>query len=164
MASVPNSGSAAPPPPPVWDATPPGSTPVGYGGFWIRVVAYVIDVILVGIVLGVVMGVFGLRQVNPDDLSDIDPRVNLLTILVFWLYFALLESSERGATVGKMAMGLRVVTGEGKRLTFLNATGRFFARILSGAIFCIGYIMVAFTDRKRGLHDMIANTVVIKTR
>ena len=63
-----------------------------------------------------------------------------------------------------MAMGLRVVTGEGKRLTFLNATGRFFARILSGAIFCIGYIMVAFTDRKRGLHDMIANTVVVKTR
>ncbi len=164
MASVPNSGSAAPPPPPVWDATPPGSTPVGYGGFWIRVVAYIIDVILVGIVLGVVMGVFGLRQVNPDDFSDIDPRVNLLTILVFWLYFALLESSERGATVGKMAMGLRVVTGEGKRLTFLNATGRFFARILSGAIFCIGYIMVAFTDRKRGLHDMIANTVVVKTR
>lgn len=164
MASVPNSGSAAPPPPPVWDATPPGSTPVGYGGFWIRVVAYIIDVILVGLVLSVVMGIFGLRQVNTEDLSDIDPTVNLLTILVFWLYFALLESSERGATVGKMAMGLRVVTGEGKRLTFLNATGRFFARILSGAIFCIGYIMVAFTDRKRGLHDMIANTVVIKTR
>ena len=164
MASVPNSGPAAPPPPPVWDAHPAGTAPVGYGGFWIRVVAYVIDVILVGLVLSVVMSIVGLRQLNTEDLSDIDPRVNLLTLLVFWLYFALLESSERGATVGKMAMGLRVVTNDGKRLSFLNATGRFFARILSGAIFCIGYIMVAFTDRKRGLHDMIANTLVIKTR
>ena len=58
----------------------------------------------------------------------------------------------------------RVVTGDGKRLSFLNATGRYFAKILSALIFCIGYIMVGFTERKRGLHDMIANTLVIKTR
>ena len=164
MASVPNSGSAAPPPPPVWDATPAGTTPVGYGGFWVRVVAYVIDAILVSIVLGVVMSLFGLRYVDPDDLSHFDPTVNILSILVFWLYFALMESSERGATVGKMAMGLRVVSNEGKRISFLNATGRYFAKILAGAIFCIGYIMGGFTERKRGLHDMIASTLVIKTR
>ncbi len=164
MASVPNSGSAAPPPPPVWDATPPGTTPVGYGGFWIRVVAYIIDAILVSLVLGVIMSVFGLRYMNLNDLGDYDPTVNILSLLVFWLYFALMESSERGATVGKMAMGLRVVSNDGKRISFLNATGRYFAKILSGMIFCIGYIMVGFTERNRGLHDMIANTLVIKTR
>jgi uncharacterized RDD family membrane protein YckC len=164
MASVPNSGSAAPPPPPVWDATPPGATPVGYGGFWIRVVAYIIDAILVSLVLGVVMSVFGVKYMDFENPEKMDPTANLLSILVFWLYFALMESSERGATVGKMAMGLRVVTGDGKRLTFLNATGRYFAKILSGILFCIGYIMVGFTERKRGLHDMIANTLVIKTR
>ena len=80
------------------------------------------------------------------------------------LYFALLESSERGATVGKMAMGLRVVTSDGQRLSFMNATGRYFAKILSFLILCIGFIMVAFTDKKRGLHDIIAGTLVIKTR
>ncbi len=164
MASVPNSGSAAPPPPPVWDAQQAGIAPVAYGGFWIRVVAYIIDAILVSLVLGVVMSVFGVKYMDFENPENIDPTANLLSILVFWLYFALMESSERGATVGKMAMGLRVVTGDGKRLSFLNATGRYFAKILSALIFCIGYIMVGFTERKRGLHDMIANTLVIKTR
>ena len=164
MASVPNSGSNTPPPPPVWDARPPGSTPVGYGGFWIRVVAYIIDAILISLVFGVVTSIFGIRYINMDDLSQIDPTTNLLSLAIAWLYFALLESSERGATVGKMAMGLRVVSNDGKRISFMNATGRYFAKILSAMIFCIGFIMIAFTDRKRGLHDMIASTLVIKTR
>jgi uncharacterized RDD family membrane protein YckC len=164
MASVPNSGPAAPPPPPVWDAHPVGAAQVAYGGFWIRVVAYIIDAILISLVLGLVTSIFGVRYMDMDDMSQIDPTVNLLSLAVAWLYFALMESSERGATVGKMAMGLRVVTNDGKRLSFMNATGRYFAKILSAIIFCIGYIMIAFTDRKRGLHDMIASTLVIKTR
>lgn len=164
MASVPNSGPAAPPPPPVWDAHPMGTAQVAYGGFWIRVVAYIIDAILISLVLGLVTSIFGVRYMDMDDMSQIDPTVNLLSLAVAWLYFALMESSERGATVGKMAMGLRVVTNDGKRLSFMNATGRYFAKILSAIIFCIGFIMIAFTDRKRGLHDMIASTLVIKTR
>lgn len=164
MASVPNSGPAAPPPPPVWDARPAGASQVAYGGFWIRLVAYIIDAILISLVFGVVTSIFGIQYINMDDLSQIDPTTNLLSLLIAWLYFALLESSERGATVGKMAMGLRVVSNEGKRISFMNATGRYFAKILSAMIFCIGFIMIAFTDRKRGLHDMIASTLVIKTR
>ena len=164
MASVPNSGPAAPPPPPVWDAQPVGASQVAYGGFWIRLVAYIIDAILISLVLGIVTSIFGVRYMDMDDMSQIDPTVNLLSLAVAWLYFALMESSERGATVGKMAMGLRVVTGDGKRLSFMNATGRYFAKILSAIIFCIGFIMIAFTERKRGLHDMIASTLVIKTR
>jgi len=74
------------------------------------------------------------------------------------------SATERGATVGKMAMGLRVVSDQGQRLIFLNATGRYFAKIISAIILCIGFIMIAFTDRKRGLHDMIAGTLVIKPR
>ena len=75
-----------------------------------------------------------------------------------------MESSERGATVGKMAMGLRVVTSDGQRLSFMNATGRYFAKIISAIILGIGFLMIAFTDKKRGLHDMIASTLVIKVR
>jgi uncharacterized RDD family membrane protein YckC len=160
--SVPNSGPAAPPPP-VWDARPAGSAQVGYGGFWIRLVAYIIDAILLSLAMGVVGSVVGFN-VFATDIESYNPVANLVSLVIGWLYFALLESSERGATVGKMAMGLRVVTDKGERLSFLNATGRYFAKIISAIILCIGFIMIAFTDRKRGLHDMIAGTLVIKTR
>jgi uncharacterized RDD family membrane protein YckC len=160
--SVPNSGPAAPPPP-VWDARPMGSAQVAYGGFWIRLVAYIIDAILLSIAVGVVGAVAGIDFFDPD-FETYNASANFLSLLAGWLYFALLESSERGATVGKMAMGLRVVTDQGQRLSFLNATGRYFAKIVSALILCIGFIMIAFTDRKRGLHDMIAGTLVIKTR
>jgi uncharacterized RDD family membrane protein YckC len=163
MASVPNSGSAAPPPPPVWDARPAAPSHVAYGGFWIRFVAYLIDGILLSIVFGVVGSAFGINIFAPD-WEHYDPTSNLISLVIGLLYFALLESSERGATVGKMAMGLRVVTSDGQRLSFMNAVGRYFAKALSALIFCIGFIMIAFTERKRGLHDIIAGTLVIKTR
>ncbi|WP_421995077.1 RDD family protein [Reyranella sp.] len=162
MPSVPNSGPAAPPPP-VWDAQPASNQAVAYGGFWIRLVAYIIDAILLGIVASVIAAIVGVDMMS-DDLENYDPTFNLVTFVIGWLYFALMESSERGATVGKMAMGLRVVTSDFQRLSFLNATGRYFAKILSAIIFCIGFIMIAFTERKRGLHDMIAGTLVIKVR
>jgi uncharacterized RDD family membrane protein YckC len=162
VASVPNSGSPAPPPP-VWDARPVGPDHVAYGGFWIRVVAYIIDGILLTIVCGVADRLLGIN-ILATDWDHYDPLANVISLVIGWLYFALLESSERGATVGKMVMGLRVVTSDGQRLSFMNATGRYFAKILSAIILCIGFIMVAFTDKKRGLHDIIAGTLVIKTR
>lgn len=163
MASVPNSGPAAPPPPPVWDARPAGGG-VAYGGFWIRFVAYVIDAILLSLVFWAVAAVVGVNPMDIENASGFNPMLNLTSLVVGWLYFALMESSERGATVGKMAMGLRVVTNDGQRLSFPNATGRYFAKIVSAVILCIGFIMIAFTDRKRGLHDMIASTLVIRVR
>ncbi|OFX03209.1 MAG: transporter, partial [Alphaproteobacteria bacterium RIFCSPHIGHO2_12_FULL_66_14] len=126
-------------------------------------VAYIIDAILLSIAVGVVGAVAGINFFDPD-FETYNASANFISLLAGWLYFALLESSERGATVGKMAMGLRVVTDQGQRLSFLNATGRYFAKIISALILCIGFIMIAFTDRKRGLHDMIAGTLVIKTR
>ena len=84
-------------------------------------------------------------------------------MLLQWLYFAGLESSERQATVGKSVMSLRVTNLEGQRLSFGHATGRFFAKIVSGMIpFAIGYIMAAFTAKKQALHDLIAGTLVLK--
>jgi uncharacterized RDD family membrane protein YckC len=164
MPSVPNSGPAAPPPPTtVWDARPAGVANAAYGGFWIRLVAYIIDAILLSIAGGVVAALFGVSLMETD-WERLNPTLNLVSVAIAWLYFALLESSERGATVGKMAMGLRVVTSDGQRLSFMHATGRYFAKILSAIILCIGFIMIAFTDKKRGLHDMIAGTLVIKVR
>ena len=87
----------------------------------------------------------------------------ILSIVLSWLYSALLESSARGATLGKMVMGARVTDLSGGRISFGRATGRYFAKIISGMILAIGFIMVAFTARKQGLHDMIAGTLVEKT-
>jgi uncharacterized RDD family membrane protein YckC len=163
MASVPNSGPAAPPPPPVWPAQATGTAQVAYGGFWIRLVAYIIDAILLTLVVGGLGAILGFNLMETD-LERQEPLFNLLSFVIGWLYFALMESSERGATVGKMALGLRVVTSNGQRLSFMNATGRYFAKIISAIILGIGFLMIAFTDKKRGLHDMIASTLVIKVR
>lgn len=172
MPSVPNSGSAAPPPPPVWDARPPAAgTPTGYGGFWLRVVAYIIDGIVLNIAFGIIGVILGISLI-PADPATTDPAEAMSQMGTFqavavvgsWLYFALMESSARGATVGKMALGLRVVDEQGQRISFARATGRFFAKFISALILMIGYLMVAFTDRKRGLHDIMAGTLVVKIR
>ncbi len=151
------------PAPPVWDATPPGSTSVGYGGFWLRVVAYILDGILLSIATGILGFLTGTR-IDTADFAHFDYTTNVGSLVIGWLYFSLMESSQRGATVGKMAVGLRVVTDQGQRLSFGNATGRYFAKFISAIILFVGFIMVAFTDRKRGLHDMIASTLVVKVR
>lgn len=163
--------TSVPPPQPVWNAQPAGSASVAYGGFWVRVVAYLIDGILLNIVFGIIGAILGVSMIPADPtkmesmagMEDMG-RFQLVALVVTWLYFALMESSPRGATIGKMALGLRVVDEQGNRISFARATGRFFAKFVSTIILMIGYLMVAFTDRKRGLHDMIAGTLVIKNR
>ena len=147
------------PPPPVWSVQTTGPTTIAYGGFWIRVVAYIIDAILLSIVSGILGFATGIDFYG----THFNLLANGTSLVIGWLYFALMESSARGATVGKMAVGLRVVTDQGERLDFGHATGRYLAKIISAVILGIGFIMVAFTDRKRGLHDIIASTLVVKT-
>ena len=69
-----------------------------------------------------------------------------------------------GATLGKMAAKVKVITAEGGRVGFGRATGRHFAKILSGIVLCIGYLMAIWDPEKRALHDRICGTRVITTR
>jgi uncharacterized RDD family membrane protein YckC len=85
-----------------------------------------------------------------------------IPLLVPWLYFALLEGSDGGATVGKRAMGIRVVSTEGQQIGFGTATGRFFAQFLNLFTLCFGYLLMLFNARSQCLHDMITSTVVVK--
>jgi len=78
-----------------------------------------------------------------------------------WLYFALMESSSKQATLGKMALSIIVTDMNGNRLTFGRATGRYFGKIISGMILMIGYIMAGFTEKKQALHDIIAGCLVV---
>ena len=84
----------------------------------------------------------------------------VLTIAASWLYEAVMESSSYQATLGKMILGMKVSDLYGNRISFARATGRHFAKILSAMILCIGFIMVGLTERKQGLHDLIAGTLV----
>ena len=140
---------------------------MNFAGFWIRVGAYLIDIIILGIAITILQTVTGINMgVNFD--PDLAPTglegegASLLQLIIGIAYFAGLESSSWQATVGKKALGLVVVDTSGNRVSFLRALGRYLAKIVSAIILLIGYIMVAFTEKKQGLHDMIASTLVIK--
>lgn len=129
-----------------------------YAGFWVRVGAYIIDLII----LGVVQGIIGSTLI-----SDIDPmQFDYFGIggLIAILYYSLMESSEKQATIGKIALNLKVGDMNGNRISFMNALGRYLAKILSALILLIGFIMVAFDNKRQGLHDKLANTVVYHTK
>lgn len=152
-----------------------GAAPV-YAGFWRRCAAMILDSIVLQIAtLPLVLVVFGsggpgFEVLRDDDLPSAEVMALLgqllqrqaLLGLVHWLYFALLESSPRQATLGKMALGLRVADVAGRRLSFLRATGRFAAKMLSGLTLLIGYLVMLFTERRQTLHDLVAGTVVVR--
>jgi uncharacterized RDD family membrane protein YckC len=85
-------------------------------------------------------------------------------VLLWWLYFALLESSRLQATLGKLALAIKVITLDGGRIGFWRATLRTIAKYLSAAILMIGFIMAGLTRRKQALHDYIAGTLVIDAK
>jgi uncharacterized RDD family membrane protein YckC len=142
---------------------------VRYGGFWIRLVALIIDGIVVRVVVAPVGMIFGglglaggmMTGVPHAGLALLGGGVTLILVLFgSWLYEAFMESSSYQATLGKMIFGMKVTDLNGNRISFERATGRHFAKWLSGLVLCIGYIMVGFTERKQGLHDLLAGTLV----
>lgn len=145
------------------------SSPVPpYAGFWLRVVAYIIDSLVLsvifcplGLAFGLAGGAAGLDDNSPE-MMGINMLLNGVSVLAGWLYHGLMESSSWQATVGKRLLKLKVTDLDGQRISFGRATGRYFGQILSGMICGIGFIMVAFTEKKQGLHDMLANTLVVK--
>jgi uncharacterized RDD family membrane protein YckC len=143
-------------------STPP--IQLHYAGFWIRFVATLVD----GIILSVPNFIFtamarstptATGQPSPQDIG-IAAMMNVVLIVIGWLYEALFTSSAYQATPGKLLVGIRIADLHGNRISFGRATGRHFAKILSAIICGIGYIMAAFDAQKRALHDQICGTLV----
>jgi uncharacterized RDD family membrane protein YckC len=120
-----------------------------YAGFWKRAIALLIDFVILAIIGAIV------------NLILAEWLASTISVFLGWAYFAGMESSARQATIGKSAMGIYVADLNGQRISFMRATGRYFAKILSALILFIGYIMAAFTARKQALHDILANTLVL---
>lgn len=153
------------------EITSASSSSVAYGGFFRRLLAYFIDVFVLFVPMAAFVLVTGVR---PEEggmdfgLAETPPGyvtmhgAQFLGVVFVWLYFAVLESSSLQATPGKLALGLRVTDENGDRISFLRATGRHFAKALSALILSIGFIMIAFTRRKQGLHDILARCLVVR--
>ena len=191
QSSAPYAAPAQPAPPQFAPPAAPGYLPpvapasyarpsVDYAGFWLRFVAFLIDFFVWGIpivfavmLMAGMMGVAGAFKhlepgESPDDVFAL-LGVGFILLACFlmiigrWLYYAAFESSGWQGTLGKKALGLYVTDLNGNRLTFGRATGRFFARLVTGLIpLEIGYIMAGFTEKKQALHDMIAGCLVLR--
>jgi uncharacterized RDD family membrane protein YckC len=153
---------------------------VEYAGFWLRFFALLIDNVVLGLgfVLILIPLIFltGLHEVlgqfHPDEELN-DAGIFVLMGFVFllataslvltWLYHALMESSEWQATLGKKALGLVVTDMAGQRVSFGRSTGRHFGKIITNMVpLFIGYIMAGFTAKKQALHDMLAGCHVLR--
>lgn len=159
--------------------SPVNTSSASYGGFWIRFVAYLIDAIILVIVnvaiIMPILGVFGYSAFNMGEMNEdqMAAMMNYLTgaglviqivqFAVGLLYFALMESSAKQGTIGKIALNLKVTGRDGGRITFGQAILRYLGKIISALVMMIGYIMAAFHPKKQALHDIIAGTYVIKT-
>ncbi len=133
-------------------------------GFWKRFAAIFIDSFLLSLFAFVLMFFLGFfiggMLSEPEMIAKISNFGMLINVVIVWLYFAIQESSKQQATLGKRVLGIYVTGKDGSRLSFAQATIRYFSKYLS-SILMIGFIMAAFTKNKQGLHDMIADTLVV---
>lgn len=140
-----------------------------YAGFWRRLVAYLIDLAILYAVmlpLAVLAGILAAEMNNMDtyQLKRFESALTLIFFATAWLYFAFMESSAQKGTYGKRLIGLQVTNLQGQPVSFNQATGRFFARVLSALPLGLGFLMAAFTARKQTIHDIVAKTLVLRTQ
>jgi uncharacterized RDD family membrane protein YckC len=179
-AASPSAMTIAPIPPASMAPASPGYG-VAYAGFWLRFVAYIIDGVVSGLAFLILLiplfiltgaGAALSRISSGEDISDeVATFLGLgflfgffgIIFLVSWLYYALSESSSWQATLGKKMLNLKVTDMIGQPISFGRASGRFFAKIITGMIpLAIGYIIAGFTEKKQAIHDMIASCLVLR--
>ncbi len=139
-----------------------GASVVGhreYAGFWIRFVAKLVDGIVLGLA-GIVIGI-SLGIVIPNNRSTLEWIANVIG-MILQIAYSVFFVGKYGATPGKMLFKLEIVRPDDSPMTYGRATGRFFAEVLNWFTLTIGYIMAAFDDEKRALHDRIADTRVVR--
>ncbi len=147
---------------------------VVYAGFWKRVAASFIDSFVTTALSYIVqiplMRIFGVSMVGMAGGDDpfasgagiaMIGLIYVVSIGIPLLYFSWMHSSTHQASLGKMAVGIKVVRTNGERISFWRAFGRYWGMVLSALILLIGYLMAGFTERKQALHDMISDTLVV---
>jgi uncharacterized RDD family membrane protein YckC len=151
-----------------------GGQGIVYASFGRRFVASLLDGIILYFINMLIMGLIGLNMLSSGDFdfNESNAMANVLskmlgfygvTIITHWLYFAFMESSEKQGTVGKMALGIKVISSTDQgRPTFGQASGRHFGKIISAMILGIGYLMMLWSNKSQTLHDTMAGCEVIR--
>ena len=166
--ACPHCGRALEPQPPL---SSDGDVTPTYAGFWVRFGAVVIDTVVLGLagVILAIITVIAIVLVSPDTFLDtlLSPVFAILSQIVMNIlsaaYFVFMHSSSKQATLGKMAMSLKVTDLDGERIGVGKSFLRLIGTFVSAVLLMIGYLMVAFTERKQGLHDKIAGTLVVRS-
>lgn len=138
-----------------------------YGTFWQRFAAALIDTIILSIPNYILQSIMNTGNEFEElfiyhHFTSAMATYQLLTSAMSWLYYALMESGRSQATIGKQALRLRVTDTTGGRISFGQATGRYFGKFISTIILLIGYLMMIWDNRKQTLHDKMAGTLVIR--
>jgi uncharacterized RDD family membrane protein YckC len=141
-----------------------------YAGFWLRAAAYLVDTILFSAVFGLIASFYpsaflkfpDAKEISLTSLPQLTPLAIGITILAVWLYYAFFEASAWQATPGKRLLRLYVTDLNGRPLTFARATLRYFAKMISGLTFLLGYFLAGFTEKKQALHDILASCLVLR--
>ena len=164
--------------------TPENYGPVNFAGIGARFIAALIDGVVLGIPIGIIStalsAMMAARMIhrtsrdtsfNPGMAAEAMGTffagfgfIMILSVLLSWAYFAMMESSRWQGTFGKKAMGLRVTDLNGSRITLGRATIRLAVKAFLSGWFLLGYIMAFFTQKKQALHDLIAGTLVLTTK
>lgn len=151
-----------------------------YAEFWLRFVAFIIDSIILSVLYLLLYKPFfgmllpikyeefaemtsqGYASVNAVSVSSYLGYAEWTFIITTIFYHAIMESSRYQASLGKLALELKVTDGSGNPIRFSKALLRNGAKLISSAVLMIGFAMAAFTARKQALHDFIADTCILK--
>ena len=142
--------------------------PYPFKGFWIRLVASFIDgiilLILIILLATISLVIFG-AALGEGAGVGMFLLVFILASIATILYKPIMEASEYQGTVGKYALGMKVVDQNGQRITMTSSFLRTILYIIGaqGFLLCLGVVMIGFTEHKQGLHDILANTYVVTT-
>lgn len=134
----------------------------GYAGLWLRFAAAFCDGIILSLIGRAIATIINLMMKTGEGDGNAALMYLAAIVLIQWLYYALQECSASQATFGKRAVGIKVTDLNGHPISFGRATLRYFGKIVSYMTVMVGFIMIAFTGKKQGLHDMIAGTLVVK--
>lgn len=149
--------AAAPVPATSSSGTPMSPWGVPYAGFWIRFAAMLIDGLLLSAIF---IPLFILSfLINP-----ILGVIAYIVLIAFQIFYEIYFTGKYGATYGKKWLGIKVVNENGEVIGYGGATIRWLGRLVVSFTIGIGYIIIGFTDKKQGLHDMIAKTYVIQQK
>ena len=121
-----------------------------YAGFWVRLIAGIIDFVVLWFIYLILM---------------IIPIIGwIFSLFVSWLYFAIQQSSSKQATLGMRALDIKITDEKHGKISFWRASGNYFVVYFSGLLIFIGFLMIAFTSRKQGLHNFISRTLCIRAK